>query len=201
MVARNTDADLAQRPVAHGPVQRFFRWWQVWLTLVLRGVGNSLRANNSLATANVLEPLRSPMTVWAGCLALLAGAVFTVVAAPSGIAKRAALLAAVAGLLWGALRLALMHVGATGTLSSDRPAIRGAWGLGSTVWLLGITPELRVLSWALSGAVTWVALERLGASRRQAGRCVGVAWGVQALVTVGSWLARNAIIGILAGRS
>jgi len=103
-------------------------------------------------------------------------------------------------LVWGAARLLLMRLAARGGSAPDAPTLQRAWAVGSLVWVIGVTPELRVLAWGLSGALTWVALDRAGTSRTHTWRCVGIAWGGQAAVVAGSWLLRNALMAVLIGR-
>jgi hypothetical protein len=144
--------------------------------------------------------LRSPGIAWIGGAALLAGSTATIALASPLTPRAVAISAAGMSLVWGGMRWALLQVTARGALARDPHAIRGAWAAGSAVWLLGVTPELRVLAWVVSAAVTWVVLERLGGSRRQVAVGVGIAWGAQAFVVIGSWLAKNAIVAILAAR-
>lgn len=206
MVARNTDADFSPQRLPSGVVGRFLRWWQRFLsTLVAASHTSPTRpatptAGEPPAESRLLAIVRAPALVWAGGLAMLGGAALTVAISPAGTARSVAISAAVMSLIWGALRWALMRIVASETLARDLRSTRGAWAAGATVWILGVTPELRGLAWAASGAITWLVLERLGVTRRQALVCVGVAWGAQAFVVVGSWLARNAIIAILATR-
>ena len=206
MVARNTDADVRQERPQEGAVQRFLRWWQQSLSILV----NTSQKAASPAVNRMSEKakggprsvlaLRSPALTWIGGLALLVGAVGTVVLSAANAMRPVAIAAAGMSLVWGALRLILLRVGATNRLRKDPLGIRGAWALGSIAWVVAVTPELRALAWAVSGAVTWLVIERLGATRRQASICVGIAWGAQAFVAVGSWLASNAVVAILASR-
>ena len=206
MVARNPDADPRTDGTHTGPVRRFLMWWQRFLTALVSGPSSAGRATTRSAvdgpTSDAVGPLglRSSAIVWAGGLGLLAGALCTVLLAPTDVTRPTAIAAAIMTLVWAAIRWALLWATATGALKRDPRAIRGAWALGSIAWAIGVTPELRALAWLLSGALTWYALERLGAPRRQAGVSVGIAWGSQAVVVIGSWLARNAIVAFLATR-
>jgi hypothetical protein len=206
MVARNTDADFGEKRASSGVFQRFLIWWQHALSGLVNGSRDASTPKTGPAseqpsgrTVRVLD-LRSPGMAWLGGGALIAGSVATIALASPVTPRAVAISAAGMSLVWGGMRWALLQVTARGTLARDPQAIRGAWATGSAVWLLGVTPELRVLAWAVSAAVTWVVLERLGASRRQATVGVGIAWGAQAFVVIGSWLARNAIVAILAAR-
>ena len=205
MVARNTDAETRQNRPSDGVIRRFLVWWQRLLTAALgrsAPLAESVRrAAETLARSpREMLALRSPSLAWTGGLAVVMGAVGTVALSGTGPGRWVALSAAVMTLMWAGMRWALMDIVARHRTTLTRAQIRGAWAWGALVWVIGVTPELRALAWVVSGAVTWLIVERLGATRRQALACVGIAWGAQALVVVGSWLARNAIIAILATR-
>lgn len=205
MVARNTDAETRQNHPSDGVILRFLLWWQRTLTAVLgrsMDVAKRTSASADVPVGGVREPLapQSAALAWAGGLATVIGAAGTVALPIAGTTRSVAIFAAVMMLVWAGVRWVLMDIVARRRSALTRVDIRGAWAVGSLVWVLGVTPELRVLAWVASGAATWLILERLGATRRQALECVGIAWGAQALVVVGSWLARNAIIAILASR-
>ena len=180
-------------------------WWQRLLTAAL-GRSTPLAevvrraAEKSARSPRELLALQSTSLAWAGGLAVVVGAVGTVALSGTGPGRWVALSAAAMTLVWAGMRWALMDIVARHRTGLTRAQVRGAWALGALVWVIGVTPELRALAWAASGIVTWLILERLGTTRRQALTCVGIAWGAQALVVVGSWLARNAIIAILAAR-
>jgi len=205
MVARNTDAETRQNRPSDGGIQRFLLWWQRTLTAAFgRSTDASKRTRTSAEAPvpNSREPLSlgSPALVWAGGLAVVIGAAGTVALSTAGTTRAVAISAAIMMIVWAGVRWALMDVVARHRTSLSRAQVRGAWALGSLVWIVGVTPELRALAWVASGAATWLVFERLGATRRQALTCVGIAWGAQAVVVIGSWLARNAIIAILASR-
>jgi len=137
--------------------------------------------------------------MWAGGFAVIIGAAGTVALSSPG-QRSVAISAAAMTIVWAGVRWALLDVVARDRTGLVHAEVRGAWAIGSLVWAVGVTPELRVLAWTVSGVLTWLVLGRLGATRRRAGLCVGIAWGAHALVVIGSWLARNAIIAILATR-
>jgi hypothetical protein len=85
-------------------------------------------------------------------------------------------------------------------MACNLSALLGASSLGLIAYAAAFTPELRAAAWVVSAALTWLALVRLGDSRREAGRTVGIGWGAQALVVAGSWIARSAVVAILASR-
>lgn len=201
MVVRDTDVRHKRDP--RGILQRFLAWWQWALSGFVSGVRSSAaRTFRSTAQGASSSPLalRSPLVAWIGGVAILVGAAGTIALSHAGIARSVAISAAVMSLIWGGLRWALLRFGTSGDLKHDPHAVRGAWALGSMVWVVGVTPELRGAAWVISAAVTWVVLQRLGATKRQAGFAVGIAWGAQAVVTIGSWLAKNAVVAFLATR-
>ena len=88
---------------------------------------------------------------------------------------------------------------ATGRSARDGSAVLGATSAGLIAYVFAVTPELRVVAWTASAAITWLALRELGDAKQQATRTVAIAWGAQALVVVGSWLARSAVMAVLVG--
>lgn len=203
MAVRNSNADARNGNGPRGILGRFLLWWQRFLSDIVSGIWSPGAPSAGHATPGSAQrpfALRSPAIAWVGGASLLAGAVGTIVLSQAGIARSVAITAAVMSLIWGGLRWALLRFGASGDLKRDPQAIRGAWALGSILWIVGVTPELRGVAWAASALVTWVVLQRLGATKRSAGLSVGIAWGAQALVTIGSWLARNAVVAFLATR-
>jgi hypothetical protein len=115
--------------------------------------------------------------------------------APRGQTQNAAVAAGALSLAWAFVRwLCLQFIGRR---AADRHTVTAAWGLGATVYLIGVTPELRLAAWIGSAALTWFGLRRLGDDARDATRSVGIAWGIQGTVVVASWVARNAIIAYL----
>lgn len=151
---------------------------------------DSASSEYRLATAGVLA---------GGIAALVLGALGGVALSAPGSPRTVAIVAAVMSLVWAAIRLLLMSFTAPDDLAHRHSAVRSAWAFGLLAWVIGVTPELRMLAWGISGGLTWLALERTGASRVAARRCVGIAWGSQAVVVVGSWIARNALMAVLLG--
>ena len=205
MVARNTDPESRHRRPPHDVIRGFLVWWQRTLTAAFGAAVQAVeRARRAPETPVRSSPrafsLQSASLAWAGGLAVALGAAATVALSGTGQSRSVAVSAAIMTLMWAAVRWALVDMTARHRTGLTRAQVRGAWALGALVWVIGVTPELRALAWAASGIVTWLILERLGNTRRQALTCVGIAWGAQALVVVGSWLARNAIIAILAAR-
>lgn len=200
MVARNTDADSARTSRSRATARRFFHWWQAWLSHLSRRFSDVVATSRVPPSPFARRRSRAAGLLLAGSSALLVGAVGAVALSTPGASRTAAITAAVMSSVWGAARLLLMRLAARGSSAPDVPALQRAWALGSLVWVIGVTPELRVLAWGLSGALTWVALDRSGASRPHTWRCVGIAWGGQAAVVAGSWLLRNALMAVLLGR-
>ena len=129
------------------------------------------------------------------------GATVGIVVASPGTDRRAAALAGVASLMWMAIRWLAMRWAAPRLVAEDPAALRGAFALGLLAYALALTPELRLAAW-LSQPVpsrAWCSCESGGSAARSS-RAVGFAWGMQALVVAGGWLARNAYIAILAAR-
>lgn len=210
MVARDTDAETRQNHLTERPLHRFLHWWRCVLTELLRclsprpkGVRHpdaTTPAEMPVRSVRKAVTIRSTALVWAGALAVVVGAVGAVALAGPGASRSVAVVAAGMSLMWAVVRWALTDVVASHRTTLARADVRGACAAGSLVWVVALTPELRLFAWAVSGIVTGLLLTRLGANRRQTFTCVGIAWGAQAAVVVGSWLARTAIIAILATR-
>ena len=200
MVARNTDADSSPPPGLGGAVRRFLNWWQAWLSRLPRHVAALLRPANRSVSPYGETRLASTGVLVGGVIALVVGAVGGVALSAPGSQRTAALVAGMMSVVWAAVRLLLMQFSLPVDLKNRRSVIRGAWSFGLLIWFIGVTPELRVIAWGISGALTWFALKRTGASRPQARHCVGIAWGSQALVVAGSWIARNALMVVLLSR-
>jgi hypothetical protein len=92
---------------------------------------------------------------------------------------------------WAAVRLVLLTLSLP---SGGARSVVRAWGLGTAAWLLAVTPVLQVGAWLLSAVVTQVALERETYRRAEAVRAVVLAWGVQALLTIGYFVVRSGLV-------
>ena len=119
---------------------------------------------------------------------------------PGRSAKPCAALAAIASLMWAAIRWLVMRLSATTARAEDPAGLQGAISLGLFAYAFAVTPELRFLAWAASGAITAAVLVRLGLNRREVTRSVGLAWGAQGLVVAGGWIARAAVLAVLTTR-
>ncbi len=117
-----------------------------------------------------------------------------------GVDRRSAALAGIAGFLWAGVRWLGMRLAAPRLYEDDPAALRGALSVGLLGYALAITPELRLVAWLISGAITGILLVRVGRERREVVRAVAIVWGMQAVVVAGGWLARNAFMGVLATR-
>ena len=140
-------------------------------------------------------------TTWSCVAVATAGAIAAVVVAHGGHERALEILAGAAGIGWMAIRLILVRLAASHwSAKAEAGVLRGAWALGLLPYIVGISPELRLLAWVASAAITYVVLVRTSVSRLDARRVVGVAWGVQAAVVAASWIARNAYFIVLAMR-
>lgn len=137
---------------------------------------------------------------WFGGLAVLIGAALGVAVASPGVYRHAAALAGVTSLLWAAIRWLGVRLAGPRLLAEDPAALRGAFSLGLLAYAFAVTPELRFAAWLAAGAVTGVTLVRVGRGRREVARAIAFAWGMQAVVVTGGWLARNALLAILIAR-
>jgi hypothetical protein len=135
-----------------------------------------------------------------GGLAVLVGAAIGILLSAPGVDRRAAVLAGLASIMWAVIRWVAIRLAAPRTLAENPAALRDAVSLGLLAYAIAVTPELRFAAWLISAAVTGAVLLRRGRARGEVARLVGIAWGVQALVVAGGWLARNALLVLLTAR-
>jgi hypothetical protein len=200
MVARRFDTKSDSRT----PGALLAEVFEMWRRLVsrLRDALLGLRARLSPAEKPAAAPrawLLRPSVIWLGGVSLALGIGVGIALAPPGLPRSLALWAGVQSALWVIVRGLLMKYASRGK-ARDLSALAGASSLGLIAYAAAVTPELRAAAWAASAALTWLALVQLGDGRREAGRTVGIAWGAQALVVAGSWIARSAVVAILASR-
>lgn len=144
-----------------------------------------------------VEDLRRPALAVVGVSAITFGAVVGVLVASPGVDRRAAALAGAASFMWIAVRWLCVRVFAP-ALATDRAVLRGALSLGLLGYAFAATPELRFVAWLLAGVISAYVLVRFGSNRADVARGIGSAWGVQAAVVVGGWLAGNAFVAYFA---
>lgn len=201
MVARKDDAELIGESEVPTLPKRVLLLWQRMLTRLLYWFARLIirpRRPGATATQGV-EWVQSGWVTGVAIAALLGGVAAGVLIAPAGQPRLLAIAAGAASVLWAALRLLLMRLSAPCPLRNAR-ALRGAWAVGLVAYAIGVTPELRLAAWVISGGITWYVLQKLGEERREATLLTGVAWGTQAAVVVLSWLARSAYVAIVTAR-
>jgi len=211
MIARDGSepplSDPSSRTIAHG----WLYWWRQVVTRAIHIIRSTARSAVAVAQTAVsrgrryidsgaFSDVRHPALGWAGASAVVLGAVVGVAIAPPGIERQTAALAGAASLMWMVIRWLGMRLAAPRLFTEDRAALRGALALGLLSYSLAVTPELRLVAWFAAAVVTAWALLRVGRQRREVLLAVGFAWGMQALVVAGGWLARNALVALLAAR-
>jgi hypothetical protein len=210
MIARGTSQTLPEGK-RDNRARRWFRGWRSGLTTVVDAVvvtsrklvrkfNASTARGRAYLASGVLTDVRSPLLAWLGVVAVVLGATVGIAIASPGTDRRAAALAGAASLMWMAIRWLGMRWAAPKLTAEDGDALRGAYALGLLAYALAVTPELRLAAWLAAGAITSVVLVRIGRDRREVARAVGYAWGIQALVVAGGWLARNAYFAFVATR-
>jgi len=133
-----------------------------------------------------------------GGLAVLVGALGGILLSAPGVDRRVAALAGLASIMWAGIRWVALRLAAPRTFAENPAALRDAVWTGLLVYAIALTPELRFAAWLISAGVTGGVLIRRGRSRGEVVRSVGIAWGAQALVVAGGWLARSALLVLLA---
>lgn len=192
MVARKQGAEMPPKGVAQG---LFLRWQALlggWLHSASRAGVELTAASRGSAGA-----LRGTAVAWVGMSCVIVGAAGRFALAASGSQRSAALIAGIAALMWAVARFAIV-MATVRDLSSDTPAVRGAWAVGLTPMALALSPTLAAVAWMASGVLTAAVLVRLGESRNSASRSVAYAWGAQAAVSAVGWLVRNAVVALVA---
>ncbi len=212
MIPRAELDPSAPEPPQGGPVDQWLTWWQGVLGRTFAGVAHAAAGVAGAAGAHFsrvgrrpagrarLTDLRGGFIAWSGWVALVAGAVAGAAIASPGIPRTSAALAGAASLLWAGARALVVRVFVPEALAGDPALVRGIVALGMLVYVAAVTPELRLLAWLVSGGVTAWLLMRFGARREETVRAVGFAWGAQALVVVGGWLAKGVLLGVLTTR-
>lgn len=209
MIARRGSEPSSSDPLPKSGMSEWWRWWEQVLARGLRAAWHLVRSaapaaramvsfGVRLATSRDISDLRRPALAWLGGVAVLIGAGAGVLLASPGIDQRAAALAGTASLMWAGLRWLAVRVSAPRLATADPDALRGALSLGVFAYALAATPELRFAAWLAAGAISSYTLLRFGFDRKDVVRGIGFAWGVQAVVVVGGWLARNALIALVA---
>jgi hypothetical protein len=190
------------------------RWLNWWRRVLSVGLASASRAASAAvhppraALSRHSSPERQkpvatdshPALAWVGGLAVLVGAAVGVALSAPGVDRRVAALAGLASIMWAVIRWIAIRIAARRTLAENPAALRDAVALGLLVYAFAVTPELRFAAWLISAVVTGGALIGRGRDRGEVVRSVGIAWGVQALVVAGGWLARSALIALLTAR-
>ncbi len=200
MVARRSETESTPSPRG-GLFAELFEMWRRLVTRLRDALAplwmRLFPAKNP--DAPVRPWLLSRTVVWIGCASVLMGAAAGIALAIPGLPRSLAVWAGAQSLIWAVARWLLMRYAGRG-IARNSAALLGASSLGLVAYAFAATPELRALAWVVSAVITWLALVRLGDSRREASRNVGIAWGAQAVVVAASWFARSAVIAMLASR-
>ena len=200
MVARRLDTET-QVGAPRGFFSELFEMWRRLLTRLRDAILHTWSRLTPAEQPGALPRpwLLRPAVVWLGDAALALGVGVGIALAAPGLPRSLAAWAGAQSILWALVRWLLMKFTARGA-ARDGSVLLGASSLGLIAYAAAVTPELRVIAWAVSAALTWLGLVRLGDAKREAGRTVAIAWGAQALVVAASWIARNGAIAFLVGR-
>lgn len=190
MVARGSSGS---RPRRHALSQLLHGWRSALQTVVTATLeaARAARCELGAVVSGDLAPLsRWPyVTLALGCVT--GGALARLALAAPGQDRIAAATAGAAALGWAVGRLGIMTI----VLGTDRRSARrtrSAWVAGTVVWAGAVVPLAAFAAWLASGAISYVALGRTGEPAIRARRAIVAAWGIQAAVTLVSWIAVNA---------
>ncbi len=133
-----------------------------------------------------------------GGLAVLVGAAVGILLSAPGVDRRVAALAGLASIMWAGIRWVALRLAAPRAFAENPAAARDAVWLGLLVYAIAVTPELRFAAWLISGGGDGRGAHPARSKRGEVVRAVGIAWGAQAVVVAGGWLARSALLVLLA---
>lgn len=166
-----------------------------------RALVHATRSVRAFAAHGGVTDVTHPAMPVYGAAAVVTGWALGVLIASPGAPRVMAAFAGGMSLVWAAVRAVSVHLVAP-DLSAEKPAVmRGALGIGLLPYAAALTPETRLAAWALSAGITWLVATRSGLPKRRVLQAASVAWGAQAVVVLGAWLARNAFVAVLAARS
>jgi len=200
MAVRKSDPDPAAGTITAAVVGELFEMWRHLLTWAYDATVALLRPPTpAKRPESVAHWLHRREVVWLGTLLLASGVTAGVLLAEPGFSRTLAAWAGFQSVLWAAARWLLVRYATPGS-GRNGAGLLGATSFGLVAYGLALTPELRAVAWAASATLTWVALVLLGSDRRVAARTVSIAWGAQALVVTGSWVARGGVLALLLSR-
>lgn len=136
--------------------------------------------------------------VGAGIALLAVGALARALLAPEGV-RAAESLAALMTVALAFVRLAVMALTLPRGASGYRRLLWRSWASGLIPFAVAVGPYTSMVAWAVSAGLTAGLLQRGGTPEREARRAVVYAWGAHAAIGGAAWLARNAVVAVLAG--
>lgn len=163
-------------------------------------VGRVADGVRSFAGSGGFTDVRHPAMAVYGATAVVTGALVGAYTASPGIPRLSALLAGTMSVVWAVIRPLVVRFVGPDLVAEDDELLRGALSVGLLGYVFAITPETRLLAWAVSAAVTGLLAVRGGLTRRRVWQVIALAWGAQAFVVIGEWIARNAFVAVLASR-
>ncbi|MDO8964492.1 MAG: hypothetical protein Q7W30_08395 [Coriobacteriia bacterium] len=92
---------------------------------------------------------------------------------------------------WALVRLLLLRLTLPRSITNDRRGVEAAWGAALLPYVFAWAAPLDILALAGSAWLTFVNLEAIGTSRRDAVNSIAWAFGGQLAVEFAAWLARG----------
>lgn len=136
--------------------------------------------------------------VGVGIALLVTGAVVRALLAPDAV-RAAESLAGGMTVALAFARLAVMALTLPRGASGYRRLLWRSWASGLIPFAVAVGPYTSMIAWAVSAGLTVGLLQRGGTPEREARRAVVFAWGAHAAIGAAAWLARNAVVAVLAG--
>lgn len=207
MVAPETD----QTPLSPAAL---FEWWRGALARALNAVGNAAKSLSAAALPALHDVATATRSIAVGAklpqsrairvvspFLVLCGASLSIGLSIGTPWLGREVLAFITVAIWAIVRLAVMNLVAGAPRGETESALRTAWSLGLLPFVIGLTPDLRLLALVVSAALTYRALRCSGFVQRAALRMVAWAWGIQLVAGLLSILARNGLVLFTALRS
>lgn len=190
MVARKEDAEGRTEDLA----PRLFTTWRALLGRVWTRVSAFIRPDaETRGRRSAAVNRAAPIAI--GTVCLIAGSIVGVAVAAPG-SERSAWIALLFTVVWAGGRLLVLDLVAHGRI--DLPSLLRAWAWGLVPYAFAVTPALTLVAWLVSALVTWRVLTLSGLTPGEARKAVLIAWGIQALFGVLTWIVVNGWVAFLA---
>ncbi len=164
-------------------------------TLVRMTTGALTSPERALLALDARERGRLRRVGYAALSTGVAGAVAVAFATRS--TREEAVVTGLSMLAWAAIRLMLLRTMASRSPHADQQLVRDAWALGLTPFALAWVDVTHAAAFLASAYITARGLGATLEQRKLAVGAAAVAFGAQAVVVAGAWLARSAVFFLM----